>query len=505
MTKDTNDFQDSEERHPAEMFGSCIEVSSPSSLSSLSPKILRNTLVEFPSTLLKCPKHLKSSAYHRILGLIFESCRQKNFHTNPFVQINHLEFKAICLDYKKYIEFLKGTGDLEVAEGYCHGTANAFCKAYRFADRHIFPSTKAGKDKELKKSQKVIRTWFYPHDIEGYRVPEQQDSESTALVRKQLSERVSVDSSYIEGVMTDWDFRWLRKTDLHFISSNQGKTKRIYHNATFLSSNIRERYLLIDGERIFKADFSALQPHLLLAMCAHPDEQDDFRSLFEGGFYKNFGRITKQRSKDYCKKAFQIFLSGKFRRKGKSAALLFFQYLQKRFPYLTQRVQRYWDSTISLQCLFQEKEAVLVIEKLLQVLHKHNIPVIPVHDCLYCKESDLGTVSQLMERSAQVEFGLRVPVRCERLEDPHYPLLTDHSEETVQQLLSEVFPERYEVSQNLLEVFNAPEAVETPTATHGDLIFGLLGVSREEARRKFGDSASSTEQLEEEEELQWLR
>ena len=174
---------------------------------------------------------------------------------------------------------------------------------------------------------------------------------------------------------------------------------RVYYPVANLPKVIRAE-LLIDGAEVAEIDIAASQPTLLATLYAGPcPERDQYLSFVQGGhFYEAIAEwAEKPWTRDEAKtEFFNQIAFGSYYCAAKYDLLVPFS---QQFPLLAAKmatIKKGGNTALPLQ--MQKLEASIAIDGACGECAREGIKILPVHDSLICRRTDVARVEEIFAR-----------------------------------------------------------------------------------------------------------
>ena len=185
------------------------------------------------------------------------------------------------------------------------------------------------------------------------------------------------------------------------------RTGRVFTNVTNLWKQLRS-FLSIDGESVCEVDIRNCQP--LLASLLYPDESEERQKYLEvvlaGNFYRYLEKHSGRRYPDYGHLKKLTFKQVFFGKNSDGTRRPLLRALMKEFPemyeIITEMKKRHKNR---LALALQEKEAFVVIHRIVPRLMNLGVPCLTVHDSVICKQCDEQTVWRVMSEELRDLIG----------------------------------------------------------------------------------------------------
>jgi len=220
----------------------------------------------------------------------------------------------------------------------------------------------------------------------------------------------SIDAFNSGLISRDWiqEKRW-------FFAEDE-KTGRVFHNVANFKKELRA-YLRFNGEPMVEVDIANCQPLLLFNF--YPDKKSAeairYRELVENGrFYELLQSLLNQPDREKVKTPFITFLFAK-----SHWIIPVGEAFKKEFPELakviaTEKREEHNALAIALQKL----EADLVINQVVGICKKENIPTVTIHDSLLTLPAHVERVKRILEEECQRLYSISATVKTKELTEP---------------------------------------------------------------------------------------
>ncbi len=198
------------------------------------------------------------------------------------------------------------------------------------------------------------------------------------------------------------------------------KNGRLHTNLSNMAKSARP-HIRLDGAPIVGVDFSALHPNLILSLSKDADERAKLAEWLAGDFYTRLidldfaaRRAVNPRVRPMARKtAKKTFNAAVNDRVANEESYRIFGVFAAQFPKTAQLVRDlkandYRDAA----CVLQRMESRLIFAEVVTALQLARVPVVSLHDALYCTPEHVETVRLEMERAAVRLLGVRIQAKA---------------------------------------------------------------------------------------------
>lgn len=184
------------------------------------------------------------------------------------------------------------------------------------------------------------------------------------------------------------------------------KNGRLHHNLANLKKAARP-YLRLDGQPLFGVDYSSLHPHLIYSV-APPEERPKLQEWLAGDFYQRLAELAGIKTRKSCKKGFNSAVNAPNSRGWK-----IWRAFSTEFPKTAATIQT-WKREDHCEAanILQSLESRLVFSEAVAGCMAKGVPVISLHDALFCAPSNVEVVRREMIAAGQRLLGIEVGAKA---------------------------------------------------------------------------------------------
>jgi hypothetical protein len=189
------------------------------------------------------------------------------------------------------------------------------------------------------------------------------------------------------------------------------KTGRLYTNLTNMPRNLR-RFMRIEGEPMVEVDVACAQPLLLSSFYKGPcEEKEKFMAWVRSDFYARLAGAAglAHKARDWVKtETYRQVMFDRIRH----YRMPLWEAFKAEFPVLGKEIGKVKRADYKqVAVVLQSAESRCVIRGACRCLGRMGIPVVSIHDGLFCRERDVPQVSASLAKAVLWETGIEPAIK----------------------------------------------------------------------------------------------